>query len=48
MGAFHFSVAENMKSFKTWHDNKHTLTTWDACPHEPCNHMDAEFRRCWR
>lgn len=44
---FHLSVAENMKAFKNWHHQAHTLTTWEACPHEPCTHMEPEFRRCW-
>lgn len=46
--SFHLSVSDNMKAFKTWHERAHTLTTWAACPFEPCNHMDKEFRECWR
>ena len=46
--SFHLSVGDNMKHFKNWHEKTHPLTSWEACPHQPCDHMDPEFRRCWQ
>jgi len=46
--SFHLSVSDNMRALVRWHTTNHPLTTWAACPHSPCDHMDPEFRRCWR
>jgi hypothetical protein len=48
MSPFHLSVSDNMTALKRWHTTSHPLTSWEACPHSPCDHMDAEFRRCWK
>lgn len=48
MSPFHLSVSDNMAALVRWHTTNHPLTSWQACPHSPCDHMDPEFRRCWR
>ena len=48
MSPFHLSVSDNMRALVRWHTTNHPLTTWAACPHSPCDHMDPEFRKCWR
>ena len=48
MSPFHLSVADNMAALVRWHTTNHPLTSWQSCPHQPCDHMDPEFRRCWR
>lgn len=46
--SFHLSVGDNMRHFQKWHTKQHPNTSWEKCPFEPCDHMDPEFRRCWR
>jgi hypothetical protein len=48
MSKFHLTVADNMAALAKWHTVEHPLTSWAACPHSPCDHMDTEFRRCWK
>lgn len=47
MSAFHLTVGDNMRQLRDWHEKTHTLS-WAACPYEPCNHLNEEFRKCWR
>ena len=44
---FHLSMSDNMAAFRNWHTATHPLTTWHECPYQPCDHMDATFRKCW-
>lgn len=48
MSPFHLSVGDNMAALVRWHTQNHPNTSWTACPYQPCDHMDPEFRRCWR
>ena len=47
MSTFHLSVGDNMKHLRDWHERTHTLA-WSACPYEPCNCLNEDFRRCWK
>jgi len=46
MSAFHRTIADNVSALLSWHEQKHLLY-WPDCPAEPCNHLDAEFRKVW-
>lgn len=46
MSIFHRTMADNMQELFKWHDKQHLLY-WPDCPEAPCNHLDAEFRKCW-
>jgi hypothetical protein len=44
--SFHLTVADNIAALRDWHGRQHLLE-WVDCPAEPCNHLEAEFRKVW-
>lgn len=44
--SFKHTMADNVAELQKWHQRRHLLE-WPACPDEPCNHLDTEFRKAW-
>lgn len=44
--SFKQTMADNVAVLHIWHQQKHLLY-WPDCPSEPCNHLDADFRKNW-